>query len=145
MKVIVGNEEIELKIEDTKFTEATLNEYLMKDAATYSYYHAKYVDAQYYATKHEDLHEALYSKKFQERKEAGATDKLAEAMAKIDDEVTAAKDKARLAKRSKELLYGFLKALEKAHDNAINLGYNVRKEMSVLQNNQVKSLEDIMH
>ena len=85
MKVTIGNEEIELNLDNTKFSEATLNEYLMKDAANYSYYHAKYVDAQYYASKYEDMHEAVYSKKFQENKEAGATDKLAEAKAKTDE------------------------------------------------------------
>ena len=145
MKLTIGKEEVELDAAVMNFTEATLNEYLMKDAGTYSYYHQKWVDAQYLATKYEDNFETLYAKKFQECKEAGATDKLAEAMAKSNQEVVEAKDKARITKRAKDQLWGFLKSLDKAHENALNLGYNVRKEMTVLQHQGVKNLDDIMN
>jgi hypothetical protein len=145
MKVNVGHEEVELDPKVMDFTEATLNEYLMKDAGVYSYYHAKMVDAQYLAQKYEDTFESLYSSKFREFKEQGATDKLAEAMAKSDAEVVAAKEKVRISKRTKDHLWGFLKSLDKAHENALNLGYNVRKEMQVLKHNQVRQLDEIMN
>jgi len=145
MKVTIGKEEVDLDPKVMDFTEATLNEYFIKEAAVYSYYHQKMVDAQYFASKYEDAYEAAFAKKFQECKEAGATDKLAEAMAKNDPDVIEAKDKARLSKRTKDQLWGFLKSLDKAHENALNLGYNVRKEMQVLQHQGVKNLDDIMN
>jgi len=145
MKINVGNEEVDLDAGVMNFTEATLNDYLQKDASTYSYYHQKWVDAQYLATKFEDKYEAAYSAKFREFKEQGATDKLAEAMAKSDAEVVELKDKARITKRTKDHLWGFLKSLDKAHENALNLGYNVRKEVGILYKQDVKSLDDIMH
>lgn len=145
MKVKIGQEEIELDGTVMDFTEATLNEFLMKDAGTYSYYHQKWVDAQYLATKYDDVHEAMYAKKFQECKEAGTTDKLAEAMSKAWPEVVEAKEKARIAKRTKDHLWGFLKSLDKAHENALNLGYNVRREQTVLHHQTIKNLDDIMN
>lgn len=145
MKVNIGQEEVDLDPKVMEFNENTLNDFLMKDAGIYSYYHQKMVDAQYLVQKYEDLHDATYAKKFQENKESGATDKLAEAMAKCNPEVMEAKDKARVAKRIKDQLYGFLKSLDKAHDNALNLGYNIRKEMNILCKQDVKNLDEIMN
>jgi len=145
MKVTIGKDEVELDPKVMDFSEATLNEFLMKDAGTYSFYHQKWVDAQYLATKYEDYHEALYAKKFQECKENGATDKMAEAQAKACPEVVEAKEKSRITKRTKDHLWGFLKSLDKAHENALNLGYNVRKELQVLHHQNVKNLEEIMN
>lgn len=137
MKVKVGADDVDLDPAVMAFTEHTINDYLIKDAANYSHYHAKMVDAQYLASKYEDAHEALYSSKFREFKEQGATDKLAEAMAKSDKEVVEAKEKARITKRAKDHLWGFLKSLDKAHENVLNLGYNVRKELKVLEHQSV--------
>ena len=145
MKINVGNEEVELDSEILNFNEASLNEFLTKDAGYYSYFHSKMIDAQYILTQHENALEATYSAKFREYKENGATDKMSEAMAKSDQDVVVIKEKVRNAKRCKDYLWGFLKSLDKAHENALNLGYNVRKEMNVFQNQHVKSLEDILN
>lgn len=142
MKVKVGNEEIELDPGIMAFTEHTLNEFLMKDAGNYSYYHQKMVDAQYIASKYEDAYDNLYYKKFCEFKETGMAVATAEATAKCDPEVMEAQEKARITKRSKDHLYGFLKSLDKAHENVLNLAYNVRKELKVLEHNTVNEKLD---
>lgn len=142
MKLKVGAEEIELDPSIMTFTEHTLNEFLMKDAGNYSYYHQKMVDAQYIASKYEDAYDNLYYKKFCEFKETGMAVATAEATAKCDPEVMEAQEKARITKRVKDHLYGFLKSLDKAHENVLNLAYNVRKELKVLEHNTVNEKMD---
>lgn len=138
-------EEVNLDPELMKFSEATLNQFLTKDAAVYSYYSSKLVDAQYFSDKYDEQADIVYSKKFQEFKEEGCTDKLADAKAKACNDVVDAKEKARLAKRNKDFIWNFLKALDKAHENALNLGYNIRREQQLFQNQQIKSLEEIVN
>ncbi len=145
MKVKIGQEEVELSPDVLKFTEATLSEYLMKDASIYSYYASQWVEGQYYLSYFEDKYEFLFSRKMRENKEAGATDKLAEAMAKSDPEIVDLKEKIRAAKRAKDHVWVYMKALEKNHENALNLGYNVRKEISLHGKSHVKTLDEIIN
>ncbi len=142
MKVKVGNEEIELDPSVMAFTEHTINDFLVKDAGNYCYYHQKMVDAQYIASKYEDAYDNLYYKKFCEFKETGMAVATAEATAKCDKEVMEAQEKARITKRAKDHLYGFLKSLDKAHENVLNLAYNVRKELKVLEHSTVNDKLD---
>ena len=142
MKVKVGNEEIDLDPGVMNFSELTLNEFLTKDAGNYSYYHGKMVDAQYIASKYEDAYDNLYYTKFCEFKETGMAVATAEATAKCDKDVIEAQQKARITKRVKDQLWGFLKSLDKAHENALNLGYNVRKELNVLGTSTVNEKLD---
>jgi hypothetical protein len=138
-------EEVSLDPEVLSFSEATLNQFLTRDAAVYSYYSSKLVDAQYLADKYDEQADIVYSKKFQEFKDEGGTDKLADAKAKACYDVVEAKEKARLAKRNKDFIWNFLKALDKAHENALNLGYNIRREQQLFQHQQIKSLEEIVN
>lgn len=144
MKIKIGQEEINLDPEILKFTEATLNEYLQKEAAIYSYYSAKWIDSQYINSTYDDKLEELYSQKFKLYKDQDVSDKKAEAMAKADPEVVEAKEKVRISKRTMEHLRLFLRSFDKNHENALNLGYNIRKEIGVYNQNQVK-LEQIMN
>jgi hypothetical protein len=145
MKVKVGDEEVDLDPKVFRFTEATLSEYLMKDASLLSYYGAKWADAAFIHATYEDRYEQAFSRKMREYKETGATDKLADAMAKSDPEVVEIKEQIRNAKRIKDLLSNHMKALEKNHENALNLGYNIRKELDVHNKSAVKSLDDILN
>ncbi|MGF2053134.1 hypothetical protein, partial [Enterococcus casseliflavus] len=88
----------------------------------------KMVDAQYIASRYEDAYDNLYYKKFCEFKETGMAVATAEATAKCDPDVVEAQEKARISKRVKDQLWGFLKSMDKAHENVLNLAYNVRKE-----------------
>ena len=54
-------------------------------------------------------------------------------------------ENARLAKHVAQKIAGFVKAIDKCHENALNLGYNLRRELNVLSNDKVKSLDEIMN
>jgi predicted metal-dependent hydrolase len=131
-KLKIGEEEVNLDPANLRFSEESLNDFLCKFAGIYAYYNQKWAEAQYINYCHEDRCEYLYSKKFEMYKQDNPV-ALAEAKAKADDEVKDAKMLARKTKLHMQELQGYLKALDKAHDNALNLGYNIRKEMGNLQ------------
>ena len=85
----------------------------------------------------EDKYNSLYSQKFCEYRELTSSDKTAEMKTKIDNDVMEALEKVRVAKRHLNTLYGFLKAMEKSHEDVITTCHNLRKEMSTMFN-QVK-------
>lgn len=135
-----------LNPEHVQFTEATLNEFLQKSPGWFSYYSAKQAQAQYIASLYDDEYDNLYSSKFRFYKAEGGSDKLAEASAKIDVEVVEALKRSRKAKENLNQITGFLRALDKANQNALNLGYNLRKEMQLSGTNRIgeeKTLEEI--
>jgi hypothetical protein len=74
--------------------------------------------------------EAIRDQKFVEYKEAGASDKLAEAKARCDPEYKKADENAQIARHKVKLLQAHLKAWSDAHESAQNRGHTLRKEMS---------------
>jgi hypothetical protein len=141
-KIKLNQEEVELKSENLEFNETELNDFLKKAASNLAYYNERYAVAQYISAMYEDKAEELYEIRFKEAKENGGSDKLANAFATASDDVKEAKTKARLAKYHVNLLYGYIKALDRANTNAINLGYNIRKEIDKL-GVSVKSFENM--
>lgn len=141
-------DEVILDPEHVQFTEATLNEFLQKAPGWFSYYSTKQSRAQYIASLHEDNYEQVYSNKFRFYKAEGGSDKLAEASSKTDPEVMEALKQSRKAKENLTCIGGFLKALDKANQNALNLGYNLRKEMQLSGGGRIlseeKTLSDIL-
>jgi hypothetical protein len=120
---------------------------LQKAPGWFSYYSNKQARAQYIASLHDDKYEQVYSDKFRFYKAEGGSDKLAEASAKTDPEVVDALKRSRKAKENLTYISGFLRALDKANQNALNLGYNLRKEMQLSGGNRIgeeKTLEDIL-
>jgi hypothetical protein len=138
-------EEVVLDPEHVQFTEATLNNFLQKSPAWFSYYTAKQAHAQYFVSLYEDEYERIYSNNFRLHK-VGSSDKLAEALAKIEPEVQEALSKIRIAKENLAIIIGYVRALDKAIQNALNLGYNLRKEMQQLGRvvSEEKTLEEIL-
>jgi hypothetical protein len=143
---ITNDEEVILDPEHVQFTEANLNEFLQKAPGWFSYYSAKQSMAQYVASLYEDMYDQKYSEKFRFYKAEGGSDKLAEASAKTDTEVVEMLKTVRKSKENLTHITGFLRALDKANQNALNLGYNLRKEMQLTGNRVVedKSLEEIL-
>jgi hypothetical protein len=144
--VKIGEEEVEINPEHLEFSESTLNDYLQKSPRWYNYYSEMHSKAQLYASVYEDKYEQVYSEKFRFYKAEGGSDKLAEASAKADPDVAAALMRARRAKEIQGVLGGFLRAMDKSIQNALNLGYNIRKEMDKLGKDTIhqKSLEEIV-
>ena len=130
MKLKIGESEVDLDPKHLEVNEENLNEHLKTFAGTYSYYNAMLSKAQFIQFLTEDKYEQTYSERFQYYKdnEAGS-DKRAEAKTTINDNVIKAKRAVREAKYISQLTLGYVRALEKAHENALNLGYNIRKEI----------------
>lgn len=141
---ISPEEEINLDPARLQFTEATLNEFLKDFPSWYSYYSQVQSRAQLISSLYEDRYDQIYAEKFKFHKFEKASDKLAEASAKSDSDVIDALKQSRKAKQNLNYISGYLRALDKANQNALNLGYNIRKEMDKLGSNTIKSLEEIM-
>jgi hypothetical protein len=137
VKFDLNGETVFLDSESYTFTEATVNEFLQKIAPLYGYYSAKHTEAISGWTLMNDLYDAKFSEKYAEIKDQGNTEKRAEAGAKIHPEVIEVLDKVRLAKQKVNYLAGFLRAIDYSKDAALNLCYNIRKEMNMVKGNYV--------
>jgi len=127
----VAGHDIDIDAANLSFNEATLNEYIQTEGAKYNYYGAALADAlaQWQLSKLQ--YDVVYAEKFKQYK-PGATEKLAEACAKADEEVIKASKKIIAMQRIVEILKSHLKAWDKNHDNAQSLGHMMRKEMDKL-------------
>lgn len=142
MKLMIGAEEVDLNPEILRVSEGLINEILTNFAATYAYYGSKYNEANYIQTTLEDQYEQAFARKVKELKEDGATDKLSESSAKTDLGVIDLKENARKARRTKDHLWTFLRALEKQHENALSMANSLRQEMYFHGRSHVKSHDD---
>lgn len=130
MKVKIGDEEVVLDEKNLEVDESNLNEFLKNFASIYNYFNNKWAKAQYLHYCAEDNLDVKYGERFQFYKEnEGGSDKLVEAKVKSHPDVVAARSLARQSKYAMQLLYTYLRSLDKAQENALNLGYNIRKEM----------------
>lgn len=127
--VKIGVDEVELDDALLEFNEATISEYLQKEAALYNYYYECYNNASYYLSTFEDRYDIAYNANFVLAKEEGKSDKMAEAKAASHPDVIEAQKKVRLCKKNKDMIYSFLRSFDKAHENALNFCYNLRKEL----------------
>lgn len=134
----LGTREITLESALLKFDEHTINEFLRKEAGNYATYTAYHADAQYVHSKYEDRYEALYAEKFKLYREESSSDKMAEMKTKSDNDVQEALELVRLAKHNTNLLWGFVRSMDRAHDNAREFCFNMRKELNKLFNNTIK-------
>lgn len=142
MKVKVGDQEVTLESKHLEVAEHNLNDFLINFASIYNYYNMAWAKAQYILHLMEDRHEVSYSERFQFYKEnEGGSDKLVDAKVKMHEQVVSAKKAGRDAKYAERLLYTYLRALDKANENALNLGYNIRKEMDKIYPQVVKGTE----
>lgn len=128
----VLGKEVNLDAKNLFFNEATLNEYIQKEGAMYNRYGQCLADAQAEWQLARADHEVLYSQRFKEFKQGGATEKLAEAHSKADPDVIKANKRIIAKQRVVESLKNHLKAWDKNHDNAQALGHMMRKEMDKL-------------
>lgn len=131
-KLEFGGHEVMVSTSNLKFDEMTLSVYIQKESGFYDNFGG------YLALAERNLHnkevklEQLYASKFVEAKEQGGSDKLAEARAKSDMEVSSLKAEIVEAKYVVNRLKQHLKAWDKNHDNAQSLGHMLRKQMDKL-------------
>ena len=132
-KIKVGGQEVDLDENKLRFNEATLTKYFEEEALNYDYYGRLLADAEYLLQRSELQYDVIYAEKFKEFKEgAGGSDNLCTSKTVCNDDVVEAKKAVLFAKRKVKLLQQHLRAWDKAHENALNLGYTLRKEMSKL-------------
>lgn len=128
----VGNREIQLDDNLLRFDEHTINNFLQTFAANYNYYYEFHSDATFIHSKYEDKYDAIYADKFRMYREESSSDKMAEMKTKCDAAVQEAQENVRVAKRNVNLLWGYLRALDRAHDDATQYCFNLRREMQSL-------------
>lgn len=114
------------------FSESTLNDYIQKESGYYDNFGAYLALAEHNLQEKELQHEKLFADRFVEAKENGASDKLAEAKAKADNDVVACKELIIDARYVVNRLKQHLRAWDKNHDNAQSLGHMLRKTMDKL-------------
>lgn len=141
--ITLSGEEIVLDNSRLLFNEVTLNKFMENLGQWYDYFSQKLAEAEALLAYKEYEYEVIFSKKYEQAKEQGSTDKLAEAAAKKDDEVCAAKKEIISSKYKVTILKQHLRSWDKAHENAQSRGHMIRKEMDKLNTDiQGRSLED---
>ena len=123
---------VEIDPENLRFNETTLNQYIQTEAGYYDNFGAFLSLAEKNLQNIELRHEKILAERFVEAKEAGGSDKLAEAKAKCDTIVVDLKEKVNEAKYAVNRLKQHLRAWDKNHDNAQSLGHMQRKIMDKL-------------
>lgn len=121
--------EVVVDPENLRFDEDSLNNYIQKEAGFYDNFGAYLALSERNLQNKEVQHEKLYSERFVEAKEEGATEKLAEAKAKCDPDVVDVKLEIVEARYIVNRLKNHLKAWDKSHDNAQSMGHMLRKQM----------------
>lgn len=114
------------------FDESTLNDYIQTEASHYDNFGHYLALAEKNLQNREVFYERIYNERFVEAKEAGGSDKLAEAKAKADPDVLKTKEEIIEARYVVNRLKRHLGAWDKNHDNAQSLGHMLRKSMDKL-------------
>jgi hypothetical protein len=130
--VKILDQEVLLDTNHLTFTESNLNEFLQTSPIWFAYYSEKSVQANHIAMILEDEYDYAYAESFKLCKIKKFSDKHSEMIASTDDPVKDKLTKYREAKETAYLISSFLRSLDKAITNALNLGYNKRKEMDKL-------------
>jgi hypothetical protein len=140
MTVKVGNTEVELDPEILKFDETTINDFLSKYASLYDDFMQHHTNAAYIHSKLEDRYEALLAKKIVEYKMLGGSDMMAKSRGSSDEEVQESLEKVRIAEHVKDRIWGYIRSMDKAHTNALQLCYNLRKELDKIFPQHIKKV-----
>jgi len=140
-EITIGKDKVDLDENILVVSHDNINEFLSKYASWYRYYQNKHNDASYIYKKLLDKFNSLVQSKFKQYKQEGQlSDKMAEACAKSDEEVLTMQEKMRMAEYVKDEMWGFLRSMDYAHEDALQMCYNIRKEMDKIGGSSVKRL-----
>ena len=131
----IAGREVVIDPQILKFDESTLTQYIQTEGGYYDSYGAYLARAEEALALCDMQYDQIYSERFMEAKERGASDKLAESTSKADADVVNAKALCVKAKYKVKRLQQHLRAWDKNHDNAQSLGHMLRKEMDKLHAN----------
>lgn len=128
----IGDQEIVLDNSRLAFNEITLSTFMENLGLWYDYFSQKLAEAEALLSYKEYEHEIAFSSAYEKFKEDGCTDKLAEANARKESQVSDFKKEIISAKHKVTLLKQHLRSWDKAHENAQSRGHMIRKEMDKL-------------
>jgi cyanate lyase len=139
MIIEVAGTEILIDITALKLSQEKLPEHLANEAALLGYYAIKHAEAASVLNDLEDQLDYAIGINYQTYKKSGevSSDKMAESMARTSPDVVAITKEIVKAKKNKDILWAYLKALDKNHENALNMAYNSRRELSALKSTYV--------
>lgn len=139
----VAGYKVVLDSKSLNFNEANLNEFLQTEGGKYDYFGRAAVNLEAIFQVRKAEYEQLREGKFDKYKsEDKCSDKLATARAEIDPEVIEARKSMIAAQRNWRLVQQHLRSWDKTHENALNFGYNKRKELDKLSPVIRDDLED---
>ncbi len=141
-KIKIGNQDVVLDPSLMVFTEANLSNFQEKSAIYIEYFGQCLADADAEERYHDMRLEAVYAQKFVTFKEEGGSDKLCEAKVQADPDYLKVRDNAWVARHKVRLLQNYLKAWDKAHENAQNRSHTLRKEMDKFTPKTFESAHD---
>lgn len=128
----IGNQEVVLDNSRLSFNEISLSTFMENLALWYDYFSQKLAEAEALLSYKEYEYELAFSSAYEMFKEDGCTDKLAEANARKESQVSEFKKEIISAKHKVTLLKQHLRSWDKAHENAQSRGHMIRKEMDKL-------------
>lgn len=128
----IGNQEVVLDNSRLSFNEISLSTFMENLALWYDYFSQKLAEAEALLSYKEYEYELAFSSAYEKFKEDGCTDKLAEANARKESQVSDFKKEIISAKHKVTLLKQHLRSWDKAHENAQSRGHMIRKEMDKL-------------
>lgn len=138
----LSGEEIVLDNSRLAFNSSNLSLFMENLSLWYDYFSQKLAEAEALLAYKEYEHDIIFSKKYEESKEQGCTDKMAEAAAKKNEEVCQAKKDVISSRYKSMLLKQHLRSWDKAHENAQSRGHMIRKEMDKLNLDVMESKVD---
>lgn len=143
-EVVVNGQTIVLNEDHMRFNEANLGKYMEEEHVWYNYYGQALADLEFEVQLLEVEYETLYYRFYKDAKESGSTDKLAEASAKQNVAIVDLRNK--LASRNCDLLKikQFLKAFDKAHDNAKSRAFSIQKEIDKLNHTFKGEMQELV-
>jgi hypothetical protein len=132
-KVQIGDVSVDLDPDRLLFNEATLGQFQECLATWYDHFGEMFCTADYYYSCAKEHAEIVYARIYAEKKEEGATEKQADAQARLHPDVIKSKKQTLQAKYKRDQIQHHIRSWDKAHDNAQNRGHTIRKEMDKLQ------------
>jgi predicted phage-related endonuclease len=136
----VRNRPVVLDSKRLRFNEANISRFLEEEASWYDYFGRRLAEAEHDLQQEEIAYDTSYSDLFGKYKDAGGSDKRAEADAKADKTLIVHRHRVLEAKQNVKFLQQHLRAWDKAHENAQNRGNTLRKELDKL-NSDIRSSE----
>ena len=131
-KFYIGEHEVVIDPSLLRFNDQTLSKYIEQEGSWYDNIGHSLSLAERHSSLLEAKYEKFFSERFAEFKDMGGSDKLCEARAKSDVDVSNLKEQIANAKYRVSRLKQHLKAWDKNHDNAQSMGHMQRKQMDKL-------------